>query len=82
MPIATMAKIGGEVRVGLEDSLWSEPDKLATNNAEQVRKLRMIIDLLSLEIATPDETRSVLKLKGRGACTRLIQTWQERCEPT
>ena len=68
MPIATMAAaIGGNVRVGLEDSLWDAPGTLATSNAAQVRRIRTILEALSLEIATPDETRTLLKLKGRAA---------------
>lgn len=66
MPIATMsAAMGGNVRVGLEDSLWGEPGKLAASNAEQVRRIRTILEGLSLEVATPDEARAILKLKGR-----------------
>jgi uncharacterized protein (DUF849 family) len=65
MPIATMAAaIGGNVRVGLEDSLWDGPGKLATSSAVQVARIRGIIEALSLEVATPDEARSVLGLKG------------------
>jgi uncharacterized protein (DUF849 family) len=65
MPIATMsAAMGGNVRVGLEDSLWDSPSKLAETNAAQVRRARTIIEALSLEVATPDEARAMLKLKG------------------
>jgi uncharacterized protein (DUF849 family) len=65
MPIAAMAAaMGGNVRVGLEDSLWIGPGKLAESNAEQVRQVRKIIEGLSLEIATPDEARQILQLKG------------------
>jgi uncharacterized protein (DUF849 family) len=68
MPIATMAaSMGGNVRVGLEDSLWDAPGTLATSNAVQVRRIRTILEALSLQIATPDEARSMLKLKGRAA---------------
>jgi uncharacterized protein (DUF849 family) len=68
MPVATMAAaIGGNVRVGLEDSLWDGPGKLAASNAVQVRRIRAILEALSLEVATPDETRTLLHLKGRGA---------------
>lgn len=56
--------MGGNVRVGLEDSLWIGPRKLAESNADQVRKVRDIIEGLSLEVATPDEARKMLKLKG------------------
>jgi uncharacterized protein (DUF849 family) len=65
MPIATMsAAMGGNVRVGLEDSLWDGPGKLAQSNAVQVRRIRTIIEALSLEVATPQEARSMLALKG------------------
>jgi uncharacterized protein (DUF849 family) len=65
MPIAAMAAaMGGNVRVGLEDSLWIGPGKLATSNAEQVTKVRQIIEGLGLEIATPDDAREILGLKG------------------
>jgi uncharacterized protein (DUF849 family) len=58
------AAMGGNVRVGLEDSLWGGPGRLAASNAEQVRLARQIIEGLSLEIATPDEAREILSLKG------------------
>lgn len=65
LPIAAMAvSMGGNLRVGLEDSLWMGPGKLAKTNAEQVRAARMIIEGLGLEIATPDDAREMLKLKG------------------
>ncbi len=65
MAIASMAAaMGGNVRVGLEDSLWIGPGKLAKSNAEQVRMARQIIEGLGLEIATPDEAREILSLKG------------------
>ena len=65
MAIAAMAAaMGGNVRVGLEDSLWIGPGRLATSNAEQVRKARQIIEGLGLEIATPAEAREILALKG------------------
>ena len=56
--------MGGNVRVGLEDSLYISRGKLATSNAEQVRKVRKIIEELGLEIATPNEVRQILALKG------------------
>ena len=63
--IATQAvTLGGNVRVGLEDSLWAGRGELATSNAVQVRKVRNIIETLGLEIATPDEARDLLSLKG------------------
>ncbi|MEO6023574.1 MAG: 3-keto-5-aminohexanoate cleavage protein [Burkholderiales bacterium] len=65
IPVATMsAAMGGNVRVGLEDSLWDGPGKLAESNAAQVKRARTIIEALSLEVATPDEARQMLKLKG------------------
>ena len=66
IPTATMsAAMGGMVRVGLEDSLWDGPGKLAETNAAQVRRIRTVIEALSLEVATPAEAREMLKLKGR-----------------
>ena len=68
LPIAAMsAAMGGNVRVGLEDSLWLGPGKLAESNAAQVRAARAIIEALGLAVATPDEAREILKLKGRAA---------------
>ena len=65
LPIAAMAAaMGGNVRVGLEDSLWIGAGKLAESNAQQVRAARQIIEGLGLEIATPDEAREILQLKG------------------
>jgi 3,5-dioxohexanoate:acetyl-CoA acetone transferase len=65
MPIASMAAaMGGNVRVGLEDSLWIGAGKLAESNAQQVRQVRKIIEGLGLEVATPDEAREILQLKG------------------
>lgn len=65
MPIAAMAAaMGGNVRVGLEDSLWLGPGRLAETNAEQVRQVRRILEGLGLEPATPDEAREILALKG------------------
>jgi uncharacterized protein (DUF849 family) len=65
MPIAAMAAaMGGNVRVGLEDSLWAGNGRLAASNAEQVLQVRCIIEGLGLEVATPDEAREMLSLKG------------------
>jgi uncharacterized protein (DUF849 family) len=61
---AQAAAMGGNVRVGLEDSLWIGPGKLAESNAQQVRLARQIIEGLGLEIATPDDARAMLSLKG------------------
>ena len=66
MYVATQsAVLGGNVRVGLEDSLWIAKGSLARSNAEQVTKIRRILEELGLEIATPEETRKILRLKGR-----------------
>ncbi|CAM3171986.1 3-keto-5-aminohexanoate cleavage protein [Paracoccus nototheniae] len=65
LPIAAIsAAMGGHVRVGLEDSIWAGPGKLAETNAQQVRAVRQIIEGLGLEVATPDEAREMLALKG------------------
>jgi len=70
MPMATTsATMGGNVRVGLEDSLFISRGKLAQNNAEQVHKIRRIIEDLGCEVATPDEARDILGLKGRDKVT-------------
>jgi uncharacterized protein (DUF849 family) len=65
MPLVTMGAIlGGNVRVGLEDSLYLGKGELAASNADQVRKIRRILAELSLETATPDEARRMLGAKG------------------
>jgi uncharacterized protein (DUF849 family) len=65
LPFTTMAAVmGGNVRVGLEDSLYIGKGKLAASNAEQVRRIRSIIESLSMEVATPEEARAELALKG------------------
>lgn len=65
MPFATMNAInGGQVRVGLEDSIYISKGKLAESNADQVKKIIHILDELSIEVATPDEAREMLDLKG------------------
>jgi uncharacterized protein (DUF849 family) len=65
MPFLTMGAINGaNVRVGLEDSLYSGKGRLATSNAEQVKLIRSILQPLSLEFATPAEARQILGLKG------------------
>ncbi len=65
LPIAAMAAaMGGNVRVGLEDSLWIGPGRLAASNAEQVRLARQVIEGLGLAIASPEEARKILNLKG------------------
>jgi uncharacterized protein (DUF849 family) len=61
---AQAAAMGGNVRVGLEDSLWAGKGKLAESNAEQVRLVRQIIEGLGRTVATPDEARAILGLKG------------------
>ena len=68
IPIASMsAAMGGNVRVGLEDSLWAGPGKLAESNAQQVRLVRQVIEGLSLEVAAPEDARQMLDLKGGDA---------------
>jgi uncharacterized protein (DUF849 family) len=65
MPLTTVAAImGGNVRVGLEDSLYIGKGKLAQSSADQVKCIRSILESLSLDIATPDEARTMLVLKG------------------
>ena len=65
LPLITMgATMGGNVRVGLEDSLTLGPGEMATSNADQVRRIRTILEALSIEIATPAEARAMLALKG------------------
>lgn len=65
MPIgAQAAAMGGHVRVGLEDSLWDGPGELAKTNADQVQRMRRILEGLSLTVATPDDAREILQLKG------------------
>jgi uncharacterized protein (DUF849 family) len=56
--------LGGNVRVGLEDSLYIGRGQLAESSAQQVKKIRRIIEELGLGIATPDEARQMLELKG------------------
>jgi uncharacterized protein (DUF849 family) len=66
MYIATQSAVmGGNVRVGLEDSLWLGKGQLAKSNADQVSKIRRIMEELGLEVATPDDARQILKLKGK-----------------
>ncbi len=68
MPIALQsAVLGGNVRVGLEDSLWLGKGRPARSNAEQVTHVRGLLENLGLEVATPDEARHLLALKGRGS---------------
>lgn len=65
MTMATTAsQMGGNVRVGLEDSLFISRGELATSNAQQVSKIKRIIEDLGCEVATPDEAREMLALKG------------------
>lgn len=65
MRVCTQSAIlGGNVRVGLEDSLWIEPGQLAASNASQVQRIRQILEGLSLQVATSAEARAMLGLKG------------------
>ncbi len=61
---AQAAAMGSNIRIGIEDSLWAGPGKLAKSNADQVRLARQILDSLGIEVATPDEAREILSLKG------------------
>ena len=63
--VAMGAAMGGNVRVGLEDSLWGGKGRLAESNAQQVQQARAIVEGLGLDIATPDEAREILSLKGK-----------------
>ena len=66
MPFVTQAAMmGGHVRVGLEDSIYLEKGVLAKSNADQVKKIRQILEELGMEIATPKDTRQILGLKGQ-----------------
>jgi uncharacterized protein (DUF849 family) len=66
MALGSMAAImGGHVRVGLEDNLWIGRGELATSNAQQVTKIRTILEELGLALATPDEARTIIGIKPR-----------------
>lgn len=66
IPLGTMGlAMGSNVRVGLEDSLWDGPGKLAASNADQVKRIRTVIEALGGRVATPDEAREMLGLKGK-----------------
>ena len=65
--VTLSAILGGNVRVGLEDSLYAAPGKLATKSAEQVERIRTILETLGHEIATPAEARAMLHTKGADA---------------
>ena len=68
IPLVTLsALLGGSVRVGLEDSLFAGPGRLAASNAEQVAKIRRIVEEIGLDVATPAEARAMLKTKGGDA---------------
>jgi uncharacterized protein (DUF849 family) len=65
LPLVTQAALlGGSVRVGLEDSLYIGPGRLAVSNAEQVSKIRRILEDLGISVATPDEARAMMETKG------------------
>jgi uncharacterized protein (DUF849 family) len=77
MPIAAIAAaMGGNVRVGLEDSLWIGPGKLAESNATQVRHVRSIIEGLGLSVASAEEAREVLELKVWVVTRRVTIAWR------
>ena len=68
MALAAMsAGMGGHVRVGLEDNLFIRKGQLAVSNAEQVEKVRSLVEGLGRQVATPDEARAILGLKGGGS---------------
>ncbi len=68
MSLLTMgAVMGANVRVGLEDSLYLGKGQMAKSSAEQVRKIKRILEELSLEVASPAEARAMLGLKGKDA---------------
>ena len=70
IPVAAQAAaMGGNIRVGLEDSLWASPGKLAESSAQQVQSVRTLLEGLSLEVATPDDAREILHLKGADTLT-------------
>lgn len=60
----TASQMGGNIRVGLEDSLFISRGKLAESNAQQVQKIRRVVEDLGCQVATPDEAREILDLKG------------------
>ena len=65
LKLTTMAAcMGGNVRVGMEDSLWAGPGELAKSSADQVRRIRTILEALGMEVASPDEARQYLGTKG------------------
>ena len=81
---AQSAAMGGNVRVGLEDSLWAGKGRLAQSNAEQVRSVRQIIEGLGLQIATPEDARRILQLWRRpgGVLNQRRQACASRFWPT
>src|SRR3546814_13887010 len=80
IPLATMgAAMGSNVRVGLEDSLWIGPGQLASSNGQQVSQIRTVIEALNLEVATPDEARATLQLKGRSEERRVGKECVSTC---
>ena len=71
----TASQMGGNVRVGLEDSLFITHGKLAESNAQQVGKIRRIVEELGSQVATPDEAREILDLKGGDR----VAFWHQLC---
>jgi len=68
LPIAAQSiAMGGNARVGLEDSIWLSPGQLAQTNAQQVKAVRQVIESLGLEIASSEDAREILQLKGRNS---------------
>jgi uncharacterized protein (DUF849 family) len=62
--VSMAAIMGGNVRVGIEDSIYVGKGQLAKSNAEQVTRIRTVLEALSLEVASPAEARAMLSLKG------------------
>jgi uncharacterized protein (DUF849 family) len=63
---STVAAVaGGNVRVGMEDNLYLGKGRLVKSNEESVKKIRHILEELGMDVATPDEVRKMLKLKGK-----------------
>jgi uncharacterized protein (DUF849 family) len=66
MPLGAVSLAsGGHIRVGLEDSLWIGAGELAKSNAQQVERAVQLVEALGMEVATPDEARAILGLKGK-----------------
>ena len=76
--VTLSAILGGNVRVGMEDSIYLEKGVLAESNAQQVEKIARILRELSIDVATPDEAREILALKGPQNTALASGEWRER----